>query len=766
MSKGRRARADLSVRASSVRRVASNPSNRNHSTQPDDTPPQRALATVAHERAILESALDCIITIDARGAVVEFNPAAERAFGYRRDDVLGKEMAQFIVPPALREQHRAGLARYLATGVGALIRSRVEVTAMRSDGSEFPVELAITPATSNGEMFFVAYLRDITERKRAEVEHLRLHELERRARADAERRERQLRAVFDAMTDGVAIYGEDGRIGSINPALRRMIGSDKQPEYEALPLSRRPAWLQLTDVTGRLLRMEQWPPARVLNGEVLVGVKAADIIAHTLDGREIEFSVTGAPMRDDADRVVGAVCVYHDIAARRLTERQTLTALHTLMRCADVVTAHTTSETTADLLARIAAALLELEAADFTHASLVDAEGHLTPAGIFGVSPEDESVWRDGLAHFDPSNVPHLDEVAAFLSTGRPLLQHFDADTPLISTATVTSLRVRAAITGPVLVDGAIVGLLTISRTRPLEPGSAIYFAPWDVDLMADVGRLAGQAIARARLGEQLTLAEAARLAAEEAARQRDEFLSIASHELKTPVTSLKLNLQLAQRRLGGLNSNGGSQSIESLLGTLLPRTNDQVDRLTRLIDDLLDVSRIATEKLALRLEPCDLTEIVNLVVREQRQHNPTRVVSFATPPEAVRLCADPDRIGQVITNYLTNALKYSPEETAVEVRVVHDDAVARVDVRDFGPGLLATEHTRIWERFYRAPEIDVQAGSGIGLGLGLYICKNIIERHGGEVGVESAPGAGSRFWFTVPLLNADSPCGDAPAAP
>jgi signal transduction histidine kinase len=196
---------------------------------------------------------------------------------------------------------------------------------------------------------------------------------------------------------------------------------------------------------------------------------------------------------------------------------------------------------------------------------------------------------------------------------------------------------------------------------------------------------------------------------------------------------------------------------LETLLGSLLPRTNYQVDRLTRLIDDLLDVSRIATDKLALRLEPCDLTEIVNLVVREQRQHNPTRDVSLAAPPGAVRLSADPDRIGQVVTNYLTNALKYSPEEAPVEVRVTRDDATARVDVRDFGPGILATEHERIWERFYRAPDIDVQAGSGIGLGLGLYICKSIIERHGGRVGVESAPGEGSRFWFTVPLLESDA---------
>src|SRR5205807_1955569 len=122
----------------------------------------------ARKTAILDTALDGIITIDHEGKVVEFNPAAERTFGYRRADVLGREMAELIVPPPLREQHRRGLAHYLATGAGPVLDQRLEMPALRTDGTEFPVELAITRISAEGPPLFTAYLRDITERKRAE----------------------------------------------------------------------------------------------------------------------------------------------------------------------------------------------------------------------------------------------------------------------------------------------------------------------------------------------------------------------------------------------------------------------------------------------------------------------------------------------------------------------------------------------------------------------------------------------------------------------
>jgi len=119
----------------------------------------------ARKAAILDAALDCIITIDYEGRVSEFNPAAERTFGYRQEDVVGRQLADTIIPPSLREKHRQGLARYLATGEPRLIGRRVEMTAVRADGSEFPVELAISRIALEGPPSFTCYLRDITERK-------------------------------------------------------------------------------------------------------------------------------------------------------------------------------------------------------------------------------------------------------------------------------------------------------------------------------------------------------------------------------------------------------------------------------------------------------------------------------------------------------------------------------------------------------------------------------------------------------------------------
>jgi two-component system, cell cycle sensor histidine kinase and response regulator CckA len=133
----------------------------------------------ARRDAILQCSLDCIITIDSDGLIMEFNPAAEETFGYTRDEVLGKEMANLIVPPSLQAAHHQGLKHYLASGEGPVLNQRIEITAVRSNGEEFPVELAITPFQFRNEPAFTGFIRDITERKRAEAT---LRETERQLR--------------------------------------------------------------------------------------------------------------------------------------------------------------------------------------------------------------------------------------------------------------------------------------------------------------------------------------------------------------------------------------------------------------------------------------------------------------------------------------------------------------------------------------------------------------------------------------------------------
>ncbi len=253
-----------------------------------------------------------------------------------------------------------------------------------------------------------------------------------------------------------------------------------------------------------------------------------------------------------------------------------------------------------------------------------------------------------------------------------------------------------------------------------------------------------------------------------EANQQMSDFLSLASHELRTPLTGIIGHLQLAQRRLNRLalgdmqwsaaHTRDGADRLTQVEETLR-RAEQQARLMNRLVGDLLDASRIQTDRLTLRPGMCDLVMIVQEVVEEQRQVWPNRTITLSPPgaPQAP-LLADADRLGQVVTNYLTNALKYSPEDQPVEVHLQVEGCQARVLVRDHGPGLPASEQDRIWERFHRAPGIEVQDGSGVGLGLGLHISRTIVERHQGQVGVTSQPGQGATFWLTLPLTTPEAP--------
>ncbi len=153
----------------------------------------------ARKATILEVALDCIITMDGNGRIVEFNPAAEKTFGFTRAEAVGEKMAELIVPPTLRERHSAGFAHYLATGEGPILRKRLLLSAQRKDGTEFPVELAIVPISEGGEPLFTAYLRDISDRMRAETEREALLQ---EIQESAHRQRRFLRDVLASVTDG------------------------------------------------------------------------------------------------------------------------------------------------------------------------------------------------------------------------------------------------------------------------------------------------------------------------------------------------------------------------------------------------------------------------------------------------------------------------------------------------------------------------------------------------------------------------------------
>jgi signal transduction histidine kinase len=174
-----------------------------------------------------------------------------------------------------------------------------------------------------------------------------------------------------------------------------------------------------------------------------------------------------------------------------------------------------------------------------------------------------------------------------------------------------------------------------------------------------------------------------------------------------------------------------------------------------RLINDLVDVSSIQEGKLELRLAPCDLAGLVYATVQDYQAAHPARLINLDLPEQApLQVYGDRDRLQQVLSNYLTNALKFSPAAEPFEVGLALEAGQVRVWVKDHGPGLTREAQEHIWKRFYQSPYTPVQNGSKVGLGLGLYICQQLMRRQEGQVGVESTPGHGATFWFALPLLS------------
>lgn len=223
--------------------------------------------------------------------------------------------------------------------------------------------------------------------------------------------------------------------------------------------------------------------------------------------------------------------------------------------------------------------------------------------------------------------------------------------------------------------------------------------------------------------------------------RRKDEFISIASHELKTPVTSIKAYAQYLRTRF---QREGDEQS-----SALLEKMDHQLNKLTVLISDLLDVTKIEAGKLQMHKEYFDLNVLAQELVEEMQRTTDTHTLTLEGRVSR-KLYGDKDRIGQVIMNFLSNAIKYSPEGKTVKIRLSSSSTHAKVSVQDQGIGIATDKLRKIFSRFFRVDGNKQETFPG--LGLGLYISAQIIRRQKGKIWVESAPGKGSTFCFTLPF--------------
>jgi signal transduction histidine kinase len=236
----------------------------------------------------------------------------------------------------------------------------------------------------------------------------------------------------------------------------------------------------------------------------------------------------------------------------------------------------------------------------------------------------------------------------------------------------------------------------------------------------------------------------------------RDEFLGIASHELKNPLTALQGSAQLLQRRLGRrADLDERERRMLTLLGA-------QAKRMRLLIDTMLDVSRIDAGRLTIERAPLDLTTLVRRVVEEVAvPHEPGRL-ACESPDGRITVAGDDLRLEQVFQNLLQNALRYSPDDTLVRVRVARQGGQASVAITDRGSGIPAVALPHLFERYYRAPNSE---GRRSGMGVGLFVVREIVALHGGEVTVESAEGAGSTFTVWLDLAAQQEGRPDLPAS-
>jgi PAS domain S-box-containing protein len=449
-------------------------------------------ASEARKGAMLESALDCVITMDHEGYIVEFNPAAELTFGYSAAEAVGTELAQLIIPEELRDLHRASVRRTVETGESRLLGERIEMTGTRKDGSEFPVELAITRIGGHDPPLFTAYLRDITERRRAEEERERLLELERIARVDATQARDQLAAILSGVADGVVAQAPDGELIFANEAAARMADFDAPEELIRASFTEIGERVEVLDEQG-----EPFPLERLPTGSALRGEPAADAtvrLRQRTTGEERWVVVKSTPIRDENGNVTMGINVLEDVTDHKRSER----VQRVLAETGRVLG----SSLEADEMLERVARLLVPELGDWCVLYLrSDDSGAVAPAAMAFANPNKQQLVSRELASY-PTNPDMEAGIARVIRNGAAELipelseemvramaqddQHFEL---------IKDENMRSRIVAPLLSHDRVFGALSLATSD-----SGRVFDEDDLRLAEEVGRRTGTALENARL--------------------------------------------------------------------------------------------------------------------------------------------------------------------------------------------------------------------------------------------------------------------------
>jgi PAS domain S-box-containing protein len=599
------------------------------------------------------------------------------------------------------------------------------------------------------------FAREVRDQILAEQEAIRGALLSERQRTEEALRESEarFRAIFTVAAVAIAVAGTTGQLLEANPALQRLLGYTAEEIRAATFLD----FMHPDDIAAELALFRELVSGQRNYYEI------EERFRHK-DGHVVWAHMTVSLVRDAQGRPQFAIGMGEDITARKEAEA-TIARLNAdleqrvVERTAQLTAANqeladeVTRRTWAESGLRFLAGASETLASSLDYAATLTGAAYLVVPAladwcVIDLIAEDRTIRYRATAHADPakgdflrrlgeSYTPDqrtLEPILNVLQTRRPVLaptvtaaqvETFARDAE--QSAALQTLGIASVMLVPLLVGERTIGVMTlVSAATERQYSSA------DLALAEDFGRRVAVAIDNARLYQETRTALAA----------RDEFLSVAAHELKTPITNMRGFTELLLRQFGRVDG-PDPQRAQRALGAL----DRESQRLARLVTQLLDVSRIEAGQLALERTVTNVTRLVEEAAAGARLMTNRHEITVQSDQD-VLASVDPLRLEQVLTNLVSNAIKYSPAGGPIELMVtLPDPNHIAIVVQDRGIGILPEDREHIFERFYRADPSDRVAG----MGLGLYISQQIVTLHEGHIEVTAGPAGGARFTVTLP---------------
>ncbi|MDQ3032495.1 MAG: PAS domain S-box protein [Myxococcota bacterium] len=771
----------------------------------------RLRASEARHAAGVEAALDCIVSMDAAGKVTEWNPAAERTFGYSRDEALDREMAELIIPPSLRDAHRRGLARYLATGEAKVLSRRFEISAVRSDGSELSVELTIIRLPAEEPPAFTAFIRDISEQKRTD-EALRMSE-------------RRAQRLIEQSPLSIQIFAPDGTVRQVNRAWERLWG---------LTLAQMPDYNIRTDPQLAAHGMTA-PLEQAFAG----GAATIEPFPYRPDRGEFAGQVRycGAyvyAIKDEVGHIEEVVLVHDDVTDRKRAEdalgRAKAESERNLAQWQAVFENITEGLVLADpdgnLVSMNPAALaihgfgsmadVLTQVSDYPDLfELHDSGGRLLErhewpisrvlrgerfagyevrvrrrdtarsfVGSYGGTPVIGGDGRLALAVLTLRDVTERHRAAAALAESEAKFRQLAETMPQLAwTAhrdghiswynrrwydyTGTTAEAMEGWGWQSVHDPAVLPAVLERWRRSIETGETFelefplrgadgIFRPFltRVAPLRDAeGRVVQWFGTNTDVTEQRRAAEEREhlLASERAARAEAEHASTMKDEF---LATLSHELRTPLNAILGWSQvlTFGERSSEELRDGL--RTIERNARAqAQIIEDLLDMSRIISGKVRLDVQRVELPALIRTAIQtiEPAAEAKGVRVHAVLDPRAGPVSGDPARLQQVLWNLLSNAVKFTPKGGRVQVLLERINSHVEISVIDTGAGIEPEFLPFAFDRFRQADASTTRTHGGLGIGLSLV--KQLVELHGGSVrGASPGAGQGSTFTIALPL--------------